>query len=159
MSKLKSNFHRIESLISFIDLYDDIFIKKIKNKNHIVTFVGKFSKKITKKNTNLNLLKILDKKKKLRNQKYLIKVNKKIPQRSGMGGGSMNAAFLLKYLINKQKIKLTTKEILNITSMIGSDEMFGLQNRTSMLYGNVALLRHTFFAILSLKNALPFNNQ
>lgn len=136
LKKLNSNFHRIESLISFIDLYDDIFIKKIKNKNHKVFFVGKFSKGITKKNTILNLLKVLDKNKKLRNQKYLIKVNKKIPQKSGMGGGSMNAAFVLKYLINKEKIKLNSKEIFNIASKIGSDVIVGMQNKTSILYGS-----------------------
>ena len=136
LKKLNSNFHRIESLISFIDLYDDIFIKQIRNKNHKVFFVGKFSKGITKKNTIINLLKILDKNKKLRNQKYLIKVNKKIPQKSGMGGGSMNAAFVLKYLINKQKIKLNSKEIFNTASKIGSDVIVGMQNKTSILYGN-----------------------
>jgi len=136
LKKLNSNFHRIESLISFIDLYDDIFIKKIKNKNHKVFFVGKFSKGITKKNTILNLLRVLDKNKKLRNQKYLIKVNKKIPQKSGMGGGSMNAAFVLKYLINKEKIKLNSKEIFNIASKIGSDVIVGMQNKTSILYGS-----------------------
>ena len=136
LKKLNSNLHRIESLISFIDLYDDIFIKKIRNKNHKVFFVGKFSKGITKKNTILNLLRVLDKNKKLRNQKYLIKVNKKIPQKSGMGGGSMNAAFVLKYLINKQKIKLNSKEIFNTASKIGSDVIVGMQNKTSILYGN-----------------------
>mgnify|MGYP001307114554 FL=1 len=136
LKKLNSNFHRIESLISFIDLYDDIFIKKIRNKNHKVFFVGKFSKGITKKNTIINLLKILDKNKKLRNQKYLIKVNKRIPQKSGMGGGSMNAAFVLKYLINKQKIKLNSKEIFNTASKIGSDVIVGMQNKTSILYGS-----------------------
>ena len=136
LKKLNSNFHRIESLISFIDLYDDIFIKQIRNKNHKVFFVGKFSKGITKKNTIINLLKILDKNKKLRNQKYLIKVNKRIPQKSGMGGGSMNAAFVLKYLINKQKIKLNSKEIFNTASKIGSDVIVGMQNKTSILYGN-----------------------
>ena len=136
LKKLNSNFHRIESLISFIDLYDDIFIKQIRNKNHKVFFVGKFSKGITKKNTIINLLKILDKNKKIRNKKYLIKVNKRIPQKSGMGGGSMNAAFVLKYLINKQKIKLNSKEIFNTASKIGSDVIVGMQNKTSILYGN-----------------------
>ena len=96
LGKLKSKLHKIESLISFLNLYDEIFIKKIKNKNHKVIFTGKFSKRISKNNTISNLLKILDNNKKLRNQKYLIKVNKKIPQKSGMGGGSMNAAHILK---------------------------------------------------------------
>ena len=136
LGKLKSKLHKIESLISFLNLYDEIFIKKIKNKNHKVIFTGKFSKRISKNNTISNLLKILDNNKKLRNQKYLIKVNKKIPQKSGMGGGSMNAAHILKYLSNKQKLNLSSKEILWIASKIGSDVVVGMQNKTSILYGS-----------------------
>ncbi len=136
LGKLKSKLHKIESLILFLNLYDEIFIKKIKNKNHKVIFTGKFSKRISKNNTISNLLKILDNNKKLRNQKYLIKVNKKIPQKSGMGGGSMNAAHILKYLSNKQKLNLSSKEILWIASKIGSDVVVGMQNKTSILYGS-----------------------
>jgi len=136
LGKLKSKLHKIESLIAFLDLYDEIFIKKIKNKNHKVIFMGKFSKGISQSNTILNLLRILDNKKILKNQKYLIKINKKIPQRSGLGGGSMNAASIFKYLLNKQKINLTQKEILQICSKIGSDVAIGMQNKTSILYSN-----------------------
>ena len=136
LGKLKSKLHKIESLISFLNLYDEIIIKKIKKKNHKLIFTGKFSKRISKNNTISKLLKILDNNNKLRNQKYLIKVNKKIPQKSGMGGGSMNAAHILKYLSNKQKLNLSSKEILRIASKIGSDVVVGMQNKTSILYGS-----------------------
>ena len=134
LGKLKSNLHKIESLVSFINLYDEIFVKKINNKDHKIIFYGKFSKRIPKNNTISNLLKIIDKK--LYGQKYLIKVNKKIPQKSGMGGGSMNASSLLKFLIKSQKLNLSSKEITKISLKIGSDVIVGLQNKTSILYGN-----------------------
>jgi len=157
LGKLKSKLHKIESLISFLNLYDEIFIKKIKNKNHKVIFTGKFSKRISKNNTISNLLKILDNNKKLRNQKYLIKVNKKIPQKSGMGGGSMNAAHILKYLSNKQKLNLSSKEILWIASKIGSDVVVGMQNKTSILYGSgeIKLLKKNInlFTLLARPNS------
>ena len=133
LKKLKSKLHKIETLITFLNLYDEIFIKKIKGKSHKVIFTGKFADKIPKKNTITKLLKILDDKKKLKNQKYLIKVNKQIPQKSGMGGGSMNSASILKYLIKNKNIKLTTKEIFHIASKIGSDVAIGMQNKTSIL--------------------------
>ncbi len=134
LDKLKSKFHKIESLFSFINLHDEIFIKKINDKNHKIIFFGKFSKEISKNNTISNLLKIIEKK--LCGQKYLIKVNKKIPQKSGMGGGSMNASSLLKFLIKNQKLNLNSKEIIKISSKIGSDVVIGMQNKTSILYGN-----------------------
>ena len=136
LGRLNSKLHKIESLISFLNLYDYIFIKKIKSKSHKVVFVGKYSKRIEKKNTIYNLLKILNKRKKLKNQKYLIKVNKNIPQKSGLGGGSMNAANVLKFLVNKQHLKLDKDEILQVASEIGSDVILGMQKKTSILYGD-----------------------
>ena len=137
LGKLKSKFHKIESLFSFINLHDEIFIKKINNKNHKIIFYGKFSKGISKNNTILNLLKLLEKK--LCGQKYLIKVNKKIPQKSGMGGGSMNASSLLKFIIISQKLNLSSNEIFKISSKIGSDVVIGMQKKASILYGNGTL--------------------
>ena len=55
--------HKIESVISFLDLYDLILIKKSHNKNHLVRFSGRFSKNVKKINTVSKLLSILDKKK------------------------------------------------------------------------------------------------
>ena len=110
LGKLKSKMHKIESLVSFLNLSDEILIKKINNRNHKVKFVGKFSRKIPENNTITNLLYLLDDKKKLKNQKYLIKVKKNIPQKSGMGGGSMNASAIIRYLKSKNLIRLTNKE-------------------------------------------------
>ena len=136
LGKLKSKMHKIESLVSFLNLSDEILIKKINNRNHKVKFVGKFSRKIPENNTITNLLYLLDDKKKLKNQKYLIKVKKNIPQKSGLGGGSMNAASVLKYFLKKQKIKLNTKDILQIISKIGSDVILGMNQKNSIIYRN-----------------------
>ena len=93
--------HKIESLIAFIDLHDVILLKKIYLNKHQIIFNGKFSKNINSNNTISRLLKILEKKKLLK-QKFYIKITKNIPQKSGLGGGSMNAARVLKYLIEKK---------------------------------------------------------
>ena len=53
-----------------------------------------------------------------------------------MGGGSMNASSLLNFLIKNQKLNLSSREILKISSKIGSDVVIGLQKRASILYGN-----------------------
>ena len=126
LKKLKSKFHKIESLICFIDLHDEIYLNKLKNKRHKIIFYGKFAKGINKKNTISTLMQILDKKKLLNEDKYLIKIKKNIPHKSGLGGGSINAAKILKYFIKKYKLKLNHKEILKITSKIGSDTIIGV---------------------------------
>ena len=129
----KSSLHTIESIISFIDLHDDIFIKNIKSQKHKISFAGKFSKNINKDNTISRLLEILENKKILKNKKFHIKVIKKIPNKAGLGGGSINAATILKYFIKKKIISIKKKEITKITNSIGSDVILGLNPRNSIL--------------------------
>ena len=131
LGKYKNNFHKIQSIISFLELHDDIYLKSTNNKKHIVKFTGEFSKNI-KKNTVLKLLKILDNKN-LLNKKYKIYIKKNIPQKSGLGGGSLNAAFILNFFLKKKIIKLSKKEIFSICSQIGSDVFLGLERKNSIL--------------------------
>ena len=129
----KDTLHQIESLVAFVSLYDDIFIKPIKSDKHHISFKGKFSKNIGKINTIYKLLKILDKKKLIKNKKFTIKINKRIPNKAGLGGGSINAATILKYFIKKKIIKVSKKEIIEISKMIGSDVILGLNPTYSFL--------------------------
>ena len=142
LGKLNSKFHKIESLISFINLYDEIFLSELKKNKHKVIFYGKFSNKIPIKNTITRLLNILDKSNLLKKKKYLIKVNKKIPLKSGMGGGSMNASSILKYFIKKNRINLTNKQILKISNKLGSDVILGMEKKNTLLKGNGKLIRY-----------------
>ena len=128
-NKLKSGYHQIETLVTYIDLNDDIFIKEIKGENHRVKFYGKFSKGIYNNNTVTNLLKVLDKREKLNNKKFLIKIKKNIPCKAGLGGGSINSGSILKYFIKKNIIKCKNKEIIDISNEVGSDVVFGLQKK------------------------------
>ena len=124
--------HKIESLVAFLELHDLILIKKIRSRNHQIIFNGKFSEKIYSTNTVSKLLKVLEKKK-LINQKYLIKITKNIPQKSGLGGGSMNAANILKYFIKRKIIKLSKVQIYEIAEYVGSDVILGLDSVNSIL--------------------------
>tara|TARA_B100001063_G_C16744728_1_gene546810 strand:+ start:1113 stop:1958 length:846 start_codon:yes stop_codon:yes gene_type:complete len=128
--------HKIESIVAFVSLHDEIYIKKIKSKSHDILFFGKFSKNINKNNTVSKLLKILDKKEILKNKKFKIKINKSIPVKAGLGGGSMNAATILNYFIKKGIIKISKKEIIKISNMIGSDVILGLTPTYSILNTN-----------------------
>tara|TARA_Y200000002_G_C22643613_1_gene648152 strand:+ start:790 stop:1635 length:846 start_codon:yes stop_codon:yes gene_type:complete len=132
----KISLHKIETIISFIDLHDLIFIKKIDNSNHKISFHGKFSKNIGKYNTVSKLLNILDKDKLLKNIKLQIKIKKNIPQKSGLGGGSMNAGNILNYLIKKNFIRINKRDVQKISNMVGSDVIFGVKSKSTILTSN-----------------------
>ena len=128
-----SLLHKIESIVAFVSLYDEILIKKIKSKNHEISFYGKFSSNIKKKNTVSKLLEILEKREILKNKKFQIKINKMIPSKSGLGGGSMNAASILGYLIKKKEIKISYKELNKICKLIGSDVILGIKQSNCIM--------------------------
>jgi 4-diphosphocytidyl-2-C-methyl-D-erythritol kinase len=132
----KTKLHKIESIISFIDLHDLIYLKQISTKNHKVSFKGKYSKNINKINTVTSLLKLLDEKNFLNNRKFEIKIVKNIPQEAGMGGGSMNAASLINFFINKKILRIKKNELIKLTSQIGSDVILGIKPNNTILSSN-----------------------
>ncbi len=155
LGRLKSKLHKIESLITFIELHDEITIKKSNRNFHTIKFYGKFSKGIPKNNTISNLLKFLDSKKLLKEKKYSLFIKKNIPQKSGMGGGSMNAASILKYFLKKKIIKLKKNEIEKVTDFIGSDVKLGLQNKSLILNANRKVQRTKQYKKLHILIAKP----
>lgn len=133
----KTSFlHKIESIATFSSLHDEIFIKKIKSNFHKILFVGRFSRNINRQNTVSKLLEVLEEKNYLKNKKFKIKINKKIPIKAGLGGGSMNAASILSYFVKKKIIKINKKEIILISKLIGSDVILGLNPTNSILNSN-----------------------
>ena len=131
-----SKLHKIESIVSFIDLHDLIYLKQTNNKDHEIFFEGKFSKNINKINTITNLLRLLDKNNFLNNKKFKIKIIKNIPQESGMGGGSMNAASLINFFINQKILKIKKNELIKLTGKIGSDVILGIKPTNTVLSQN-----------------------
>ena len=139
----RNSMHKIESIISFIDLHDLISIQNIKSNNHKISFYGKFSKNIKRKNTVQKLLDLLDRSNLLKNKKFKISIKKNIPQEAGLGGGSMNAAAILNFFIKKKIIKLTKIKIEKLCNSIGSDVILGINFSSSILKSNNKIKKFT----------------
>ena len=77
VGKLKSKKHKIESLVTFANLYDLIYLRPINSYRHKIYFSGRFGKRISNKNTVSKLLQKPAKKKLLNNQNFEIKIKKK----------------------------------------------------------------------------------
>ena len=135
LNKYSNGYHKIESLISKINLADEILIKETQGSKNRISFSGKFSSNISNTNTISKLLKILNDQNYIKNKKFNIKVKKNIPQSSGMGGGSMNAASILNYLFKKRIIKITKNNLIKIANKVGSDVILGLYESPMILQG------------------------
>ena len=117
-SKLKNGLHEIQSYFCLINLKDKINIRKIKKQKDTIFFKGPFAKSVKHSDNSIsNILNLLRKLKLISNY-YHVTVSKNIPVFGGLGGGTSNAVFLLRFLL-KNKIN---KIIINkMEKLIGSD--------------------------------------
>lgn len=121
IKKLNNGLHKIQSIITFCELRDDIFISSSFLNKDIIVFTGKFGKKIKNKNSIYETLKKLRKKKIIKKKYFNFKVCKNIPVGAGLGGGSSNAAILINYFLKRSKVELKKNSIFNLAKEIGSD--------------------------------------
>ena len=86
------------------------------------------------------------------NTNYYIKVKKFIPLSSGFGGESTDAAYVLRYILKKNRIKdLSEQELLDIAQNVGSDIPF--------FYKKVFIAHVNEYGnrVVRLKYSIPFN--
>ena len=127
IKKIKSGYHEIESCFCPISLHDIIEIKE-SNENKL-SLSGIKINTLKKNNIIQKALKISESQK-----KYKIHLHKKIPIGGGLGGGSSDAAFLLKFLYNKNDIN--THNLKNKAKAIGADCPFFIENSMKYITGN-----------------------
>jgi 4-diphosphocytidyl-2-C-methyl-D-erythritol kinase len=117
-SKKKNGLHEIQSYYCLINLSDKIKISKTRNKKDKIIFKGPFAKYVKRSNNSIiNLLRLL-RKLKLISCFYSVVVIKNIPIFSGLGGGTSNAAHVMKFLL---KGSVTKNVLSKIEKLIGSD--------------------------------------
>tara|TARA_B110000211_G_scaffold228646_1_gene285184 strand:+ start:373 stop:1212 length:840 start_codon:yes stop_codon:yes gene_type:complete len=120
LKKNNKGLHNIQSSVMLLDLHDKISLKKINKNKDNIEFIGQFKKKINKKTNTISkslfLLRkhnLIDKKK-----RYKIIIKKNIPVFAGLGGGTSNAVFLIKYFLNN---KISNRLMGIFEEEIGSD--------------------------------------
>ena len=141
--KINHEYHDIQSIIFLTNLHDQIVIKKINGQKDKFKFTGKFKKNIKLENNSaLKSVYFLRKKNIINNRsKYEIKIKKNIPVFSGLGGGSSNAATIIKYFYKKRKI--IDNDINYFARYLGSDfKIFFKSNK---------IIQENFFKIENFK--------
>ncbi len=130
IGKYENNFHIISSVVSRINLYDEISIRK--NKELTISFKGQFGPLVENNNINL-LFETLIQEKLIDDPGFIIEIDKNIPVGSGLGGGSSNVATILNFLEENEYIK-KEKKIL-ISRKIGSDIEFFFKENPALISG------------------------
>ncbi|PPR35470.1 MAG: 4-diphosphocytidyl-2-C-methyl-D-erythritol kinase [Alphaproteobacteria bacterium MarineAlpha6_Bin4] len=130
--KTKENLHNLESLICFLNFYDEITISE--NKKFLIEVKGPFKKFIKRENIIEKTFMIFKDFSNLK-KNYKISLNKRIPVSAGLGGGSADAAAVLNGLNLLNKKKINNKNLFNIAMKIGSDVPACLYNNNVFVSG------------------------
>ena len=120
IKKREDGYHDIHTVFQELDFHDQILLKK---SNGGCSFTSNVS---WLENNNSNLCvrawELLAKKYNISG--VHIDLNKNIPPGSGLGGGSSNAACVLKGLVELYSLNIRYKELIKISSSIGADVPF-----------------------------------
>ncbi len=137
-----TGFHKIQSIITFANLFDLIKIKEIKSNYDKIKFSGPFKNGINRKNNTITkTLKILRNYNYLKNKKFKILIKKNVPHGSGLGGGSMNSAALIRFFLLMYKININKTKLFKLTKEIGSDVPLGLKILNTFLKSSLKNLK------------------
>lgn len=122
-SKREDNFHNIESIFQTIDLYDELVVSEIENKQCIVECDAY---ELPKKNTLTLSYEAFCSVSDVDVPGVKVNLKKGIPSGGGLGGGSADAAALIRVLQKICGIKLSDEQLDLIASKTGSDVFFFL---------------------------------
>jgi 4-diphosphocytidyl-2-C-methyl-D-erythritol kinase len=123
LGKNSNNYHNLESIFYFPEIYDEIFFDKKSSANNLV-IEGNFAHSLENgKKDNIilktySLLRILFSNKV---PELSFRLIKNLPVASGIGGGSSNSATILKLLNQEFELNLSKSQLYKIGTRIGAD--------------------------------------
>ncbi len=131
VKKLDTGFHELNSVLSRIDLYDEIRIKD--DSSFSISYNGPYGDQVGSDDNVTKLFNYLIDKNYLKQKSFAIHVVKNIPVGSGLGGGSSNVAEIIKYLIRSDLLdNLISTEIARD---LGSDIEFFIGEGSALISG------------------------
>ena len=137
LNKRTDGFHNIESVVYPVPIYDALEFQpstKFTLSSYGIKIRGEVESNIIYKAWKL-----------LRDTHQIppieIKLFKGIPIGSGLGGGSSDASFLIKYLNEYFDLGLSTEVLLQFAEKLGSDCPFFIKNTATLIQGRGEILK------------------
>lgn len=127
LGRRDNGYHDLDMVMLPLEMHDTIELERVLN----IPITHIISDHIETQHINHNLIyrtHELLKKEYNYNQNFIIKVHKEIPIYAGMGGGSTNAAAVLKAFKKYGKIKMTEEEETEFCLKLGADVPYCMKN-------------------------------
>ena len=130
----EDGYHVLDSIVVFTDIFDSLFIKK--NEESSLIFTGEFSKSLDFKNNSiLHALKLFEN---VLTDRFLIKLEKNLPIGAGLGGGSADAAAIIRFITSHYSLPMPSPKAI---SKIGADVPVCVLSKASRVGGIGELVR------------------
>jgi 4-diphosphocytidyl-2-C-methyl-D-erythritol kinase/energy-coupling factor transport system substrate-specific component len=132
--KREDNYHDIDSVFLPLDLYDVIDVALVPK--GFGTFITCDDYSLSASSYNLAQCAI-DKARAMFGFKdhFRVHIHKSIPIAAGLGGGSSDAAAVLKAVLSLCKIQATKEQLISLASSIGSDVVYFLDPKPARVLG------------------------
>ena len=123
LGKREDGYHELDSIMVPIELHDSLIITKLyKSDDNFVT-VDDFSNGLIHYNLVGSAINAMADKYKF-DTKFRVYIHKVIPMQAGLGGGSSNAAFMMKAVNDMLKLNATNEEMIDLAKSFGADIPF-----------------------------------
>lgn len=133
--KREDGYHDIESIMLPLELHDSIELEISTNRTDDDFIVcDNYKVGISKYNLCHKAIQLAREKWKFK-ERFDVSIHKNIFLQSGLGGGSADAACVLRSVIKMLKLKVKNEELIEVASKIGADVPFMLFNKPSLVTG------------------------
>lgn len=131
LERLPTGYHAIETGMCFLEWRDHFEVKQAPEMKLELSDEDIPTDKSNLINKAIN---VLDRYVGLKHN-YLIRVDKRIPAGSGLGGGSSNAALTLRMLNKIEEMGLSDNELIDLSRDLGADVPFFIKGKTGIAKG------------------------
>ncbi|MFQ5835020.1 MAG: 4-(cytidine 5'-diphospho)-2-C-methyl-D-erythritol kinase [bacterium] len=137
LGKRKDGYHEIESIMQSITLYDRLVFRPLKQE--IIIWSDNPKIPLGKENLCYQAAELFFKKTKIK-KGVQIEIHKSIPERSGLGGGSVDAAATLWGMNKLFETEIPLFNLSKLAKWLGADVPFCLKGGTSLVRGKGEVL-------------------
>lgn len=132
--KRPDGYHELDSLMLPLELHDSIVISPLYNRSDSFVTVDDFSNGLIHYNLAGTAIEAIEKKYGV-HKSFRIYIHKNIPMQAGLGGGSSNAASILKAINQILKFGASDEELIDIAAPLGADIPFFVKCKPSRCGG------------------------
>lgn len=133
LDKRQDGYHNIKMIMQTVNLYDTIYIKKIRAKEIRLSTNLKWLP-TDNKNLAFEAADLIKKNYNISNGVF-IEIKKRIPVAAGLAGGSSDAAAVLIGMKTLFNIRLSTKELMTMGKELGADVPYCIMRGTALAEG------------------------